>query len=459
MTDPLEELEKLLDIADAPVIDAAALPRRGRKSTVTKQRGQLDLGIDKILQAMEKSDESAAMIKFMLNHQTDDKQWRGMLAVPPAGLAAQIVAEFRQKTNIPLEIPFFLLLSIISGMMLKKGTVLKSNSLGSIHPDIWTVVLASSGAGKTYSQKKITASVDVSGMEFNGNFVSSAAFVDSLNNMPKGLWIRDEFAQFIKQVESGKSPLAEIKDYLLRLYDNSVIERKTKDCVIKIDEPALSILGLTVLETFGDNVSAESMLDGFAQRFSYVIAKSDPARPYKNYPLWKVNSSLFDREWLKVTSCIKDVYYVDDDIIEPALSQAFNSLFDEKVPESFFRRIIWRATKYAMIYHVLRCDNSDHLTAEDFGWSARVLSMHIKDAMWLLGEHNLSDLQRVITATERMIRNHREKRGKMPTMREVVQGVKSIKSVAQAQQIVSLLNESLRQPSSNQYTDDTVQLL
>lgn len=412
---------------------------RGRKPKPELSSGQIEMNIDAILESMSRSDESSAMIRLMLSTGVQRGQWRGMLAVPPSGLAALVIGEFRQKTNIPLEIPFFTLLSVISGIMLKRGCVLETKSMGEIKPDIWTVILASSGAGKTYSQKQITGSVDLSDVEFNGNVASAAAFVESLDLRPRGLWIRDEFAQFLKAIESGEGPLGEMKDYMLRLYDNSKIERITKKDEISVDEPALTILGLTVAETFGKYVSAESMLDGFAQRFSYVKADPDPDRNFKDYPLWTVNSKLFTDAWDKVLSCMRDRYYVDENIIVPAFSESFNSLFNDKIPESFFRRIIWRSTKYAMIYHALRADESEFLTVEDFGWAARVISLHVQDTIWLIGEHSIGDLEKVIVSTEKAIARLRQKHGRAPTLREIVQSVSAIKTVSQARQVVELL--------------------
>lgn len=409
----------------------------GRRPRVSAP-GQLEINVNEILDSMVASEDASATIRLMLK--TDrDHQWRGMLAVPPAGLAALIISEFRQKTNIPLEIPFFTLLSVISGVMLNQGTVLETQTMGEIRPDIWTIVLASSGAGKTYSQKKISSSIDLSDIEFNGNVVSSAAFIQALEKKPKGLWIRDEFAQFLKSIESTNGPMSDMKDYLLRLYDNSKIERHTKNDSIIIDNPALTILGLTVTETFGKYVSAESMLDGFAQRFSYVMADPDPERPFKDYPLWQVDSKLFESSWDLLLKSIKNRYFVNENIILPSFSTAFNSLFDDKIPESFFRRLIWRSTKYAMIYHVLRLDNSEWLTAEDFGWSARLISLHIQDSIRIIGEHNLSDLEKIIASTEKTISRLKLKYGRAPTMREIVQNVSSIKTVAQARQIVEIL--------------------
>lgn len=412
----------------------------GRRRKVLPDPGQVDFDLDGLLVAIGRSEDAAAMVQAMISVGSQKSQWRGMMAVPPGGLADMILSEFRTKTNIPLEIPFFTLLSIISGFMLKQGITLKTAGLGEITPDIWTVVLAASGAGKTFTQKQIGSGINIGDVEFPGTgIVSSAAFVAALEAVPKGLWIRDEFAQFLKSIDQSEGPLADMKDYMLRLYDNGRIERTTKKESISVPDPALTILGMTVLETFGQYVSAESMLDGFAQRFAYVIAEPDAERHWRDFPLWVVDNKRWGAEWSKITRGLHHHYIVDDTIIMPAFSTAFQALFNEHVPESFYRRLMWRSAKYALIYHVLRGDTDQNLKGEDFGWAARVISLHVQDAARLIGEHNLSGLEKVLQSAERVIAKVRDKEGRKATARDLVRGVSAIKTAGMAQQILSML--------------------
>lgn len=439
-----EENQRIINMLIEPKVVKTGRPRKIRVNP-----GQMELDLDGIMQAMAKSDSARDTVAAMLaaHRATDVQQWRGMIAVPPGGLADAVISEFRTKTNIPLEIPFFTLLSIISGLMLAKGCVLKT-PLGEILPDIWTIVLASSGAGKTYSKKNISGSLDLSDIEFGGTgIVSAAAFVMALSAKPRSLWIRDEFAQFLKKIDADVGPMSEMKDYMLQLYDNSTIERATKKELITVKKPAVSILGLTVTETFGNYVSAESMLDGFAQRFSYVKADTDPARYWRDYATWQVKSERFDSGWKKIIDALNPVYTVDPDICLSAFSTAFQSLFDDAVPESFYRRSIWKANKYAMIYHALRGDPSHELTAEDYGWAARVVYLHVKDAAWLVGAHNLGPLEKILMSAEKVVKRIYEKEKRLASTREMIQGVAAIKNVAMAQQILSLIGDSVFKPA------------
>ena len=418
--------------------------KRGRPAKVATSIEQTKLDFDSILSIIERrggDSQSADTIKAMLSIKGSRDQWRGAIAIPPATLIEAVMVEFRTKTNIPLEIPFFTVISAISGYLLKKGVTVKT-SAGNIKPDIWTVVLAASGAGKTYTQNRIKEAIDMDSFSFDGTgIVSAAAFVQKLSTTPTGLWVRDEYARFLNLIEQETGPMGEMKDYMLRLYDNDKISRETKDETIEAKSPALSILGMTVLDTFSQYVTAESMLDGFAQRFAYVIALADPERPWTEFPLWKVDSSTFTPKWKEIEEALVHTHYeADEDVMEPAFRQSFQMLFSEIVPESFYRRLMWKANKYALIYHVLKCDKSQKLTSEDYGWAARLISLHVQDAAHLIGDHNLGSLERVLVKAEE-IAGRVKLTGKTVTARDLVRGVSAIKTTAQADQILKMIKK------------------
>lgn len=416
--------------------------RPGRPRKIEKLPGQLEWDFEAILGKMAESEDARATLSAMLasRHQNGE-HWRGLFAVPPGSLIEMVVSEFNQKTNLPLEIPFFVTMSYLSGYLLKKGIYLQTD-VGRVDPDIWTVILAPSGAGKTFTQKKIRDALGemMTDAEFNGTGIASAAaFIDLLSQHPRGIWVRDEFAQLLKGVSDESGPMAELKDYLLRLYDNDSLERKTKKETVKVDNPAMSILGLTVADTFSNYVTTEMMLDGFAQRFSYVIAQADPNRPFINYPIWKVDTTKWTRKWEEIEKNIKPIYYAREDA-EEAFIASFQLLYSEGLPESFYRRILWRANKYAMLYHILIGDDSDQLTTADYGWAARALALHIDDAARLVGDHGLSELERMIQAAERIAHKVNIEEQRPLKARDLIRGMSAIKNVAQANSLISVMN-------------------
>ena len=219
-----------------------------------------------------------------------------MFAVPPGSLLEDIITQFHTKTNIPLERPFTTFLHYLGSWLLKEdvrvvvGSSTELEEQKTVLMDFWTIVLAASGAGKTWTQKEIANGLGDVAPKIGGS-VSAAAFIDELDKNPKALWIRDEFLHLLKQIEQPGNPMMDVKDYLLRIHDNEKISRTTKKYDINIEEPALSILGFNVDATFINGMSAESLIDGFAQRFGYVFADKDPKRPFQKYAFWTVNSS------------------------------------------------------------------------------------------------------------------------------------------------------------------------
>jgi hypothetical protein len=103
------------------------------------------------LTAAEASDY--ARVAITAHRRQKKKGWRGMIAVPPGSLLDTVISEFSNKTNIALEIPYSTFLHYVSGALLAAGS--KITFQGSvIESDIWSIVLAESGGGKTWTQKK-----------------------------------------------------------------------------------------------------------------------------------------------------------------------------------------------------------------------------------------------------------------------------------------------------------------
>jgi hypothetical protein len=236
--------------------------------------------------------------------------------------------------------------------------------------------------------------------------------------------------------------MAEIKDYLLRVYDGKAIERRTKKETILVEHPALCILGLTVLETFRANVTTESMLDGFAQRFSYILAQRDPARPSKDFPIYdlRASSDRITAEWHATIRTITHAEYEVTEGGEAGFRESFALLYptNEEIPASFFRRIMFRGVRYALLYHILLGKTSNLIDAADMGWAARVCAMHVQDAAWLVGEHALPDLERMMRRAEE-VRDELAAQGVKLTPRDLIRRMNGIRTASEARALISLL--------------------
>jgi hypothetical protein len=375
----------------------------------------------------------------MLRIKAGPDAWRGLLATPPGSLLSTVVSAFRQETDIPLEIPFFAVMHFLSAHLLAKGVVVEFVGQ-EVRPDLWSIVLADSGSGKTFATNLLEKYM---GLESTFPEPASAAkFVADLSTHNRALWVRDEFAQFLKALDQ-QPHMSEIRDYLLRVYDGKTVERNTKKESIRIDDPALCILGLTVLATFRDSVTPESMLDGFAQRFSYVIAKRDPSRPGQKYPIYdmRAHQNRIRDEWNKVIDSVDSDRYVVGADGELAFRESFLMLMPprEEVPMSFFRRVMFRGIRYALLYHVLLGKRGPILDASDMGWAGRVCGLHISDAAWVIGEHGLPDLERMCKRAEEVRDRVLAEENRPVTARDIVRGIHGIRNTSEARALLLML--------------------
>ncbi len=336
-----------------------------RKST--KEDSQQLSFLNLIAEKKAVRDEVRGMLQVMKALDNKGQTWRGLLAVPPGSLLSTVVSAFEKQTDIPLEIPFFVTLHLLSAELMKRDITVNFQGQR-IRPDLWTVILAESGAGKTFTTNRL---MDMTGAEDTFPDPATAArFIEELQAHNKSLWVRDEFGQFLRTLET-QTYAQEMKDMLLRIYDGKEVARRTQKYEVVVKDPALSILGLTVYSTFLDIITPESLLDGFAQRFSYVIAQKDPQRPMRKFPWYNFQAweQTIREEWDKVTSLLPNdraEYHVTESGLN-GFNESFDMLVHDRLPDSFYRRIMTRGICYALIYHLLLHKVTLELDHEDMG--------------------------------------------------------------------------------------------
>ena len=409
------------------------MPRKAKPKTITSAKQT------SIFDVLLNNHEARDTVRTMLKIKAQPDLWRGLVATPPGSLLSTVVSAFRSCTDIPLEIPFFATLHFLSAHLLSKGVVVEFVGQ-EVRPDLWSIILADSGAGKTFATNILEK---YTGQDSTFPEPASAAkFIEDLATHNKSLWVRDEFAQFLKALEQ-QPHMAEIRDYLLRVYDGKKVERNTKKSSVSIEDPALCILGLTVLQTFKEAVSPESMLDGFAQRFSYIIAKRDPNRQSKDYPIYDLRDYQ-DRirdEWTRLVGSIQADRFVVGADGETAFRESFAMLIpaNEEVPVSFFRRIMFRGIRYALLYHVLLGKTDNVIDAVDMGWAGRVCGLHIQDAAWLVGEHGLPDLERLLKRAEELRDRILKEEQRPITARDIARNVYGIRNTNEARAVLQMI--------------------
>jgi len=181
------------------------------------------------------------------------------------------------------------------------------------------------------------------------------------------------------------------------------------------------------------------MLDGFMQRFGFIIA--DAERTPEMFPIYRLeedaNLDPLRKAWTKLAALPLHPAYIVDRDAENAFIHEFKRQYRSHadMPSSFFRRVMWRTFKYALVYHVLLGKADDRLDAEDIGWATRVSAMHLADSRRLLDRYNLTELEAVVVKAEVL----QAKLGRKPTTRELISGVRGIKNANSARFIMELM--------------------
>lgn len=394
--------------------------------------------------------------------------WHGQGTVPPASLLEDVLHSFERNTDIGLELPFLSTLTYISGFLCAQNVKIKINRTQKISPQIWNIILAKSGSGKTYA-------TSVVGKNFQNNVPtlentsSGVALIQAIQKTPRGVWIRDEFGQYLRSIQT-QPHMEKAKDILLSAYNGEKIEHITKSDSIVVEDYAFSIFGITVTETFLEQVGPESLVDGFAQRFNYLYVEKNDDRKMVDFPVYYSERKMTDCDWarekkiedsinkiLSRTDLLNATFTIDAKAFQ-VFENVFRNLYQNDIPESFYRRVMFSMFSYASVYHVLLNKNGTEIDEESMRYASQVVILHLKDIKKLLMNSGWSELELLIQKCESWKVRFEEKHNKKATFRDLVAGVRDIKNTQQAKHMFLIIsrktdtvgNKEGRIPASDQ---------
>jgi len=368
--------------------------------------------------------------------QSDEEQV-GYLT-PHGSFLETVTKVFEENSDIPPKLPLFAALATLSAMLLSFRVQLRMGG-SYVNPDLWITMLAPSGSGKSLTEKYLRQVAPVRGFPCGS---TGAQFVADLHDYNRSFWFQDEFGAFLDLLERSDAH-ADIKRYLLLAYDGSPISRRTKKESIEIEEPALTILGTTVSHLFSQQMTAESMLSGFAQRFQYVYVDGSKEDPQALYTLEEEkNIAAGKAKWDEILNVPRHSMYTVSPHAVEAYTDGFRDLFgiDRDVDRSFFRRILWRAPRYALIYHFLLGKESSVIDAEDMAWGLRPCRVHLQDFRRVMDRFEMSTLAGILEKAERVQKRIQAKQGRAATARDIIAGVGGIKDATTAKFIIDVLS-------------------
>lgn len=395
---------------------------------------------------------------YCLSRGKANTDWERIMALTPPKSVLNVVLEaMRKGTDFPHQIAFFGVLHYLAGILLTEEIHIDYYGQ-KIYPDIWSIILAPSGSGKSTVEKFISnifdaLDVNLAKME---DFATAKAYLQSLAKTPKGLLVKDEFAQLLNGMEK-QTYLAELKDYFLKTYDNATITRSIgsdsdESKPISVEEPAISVYGSTVDSTISKYITTEMLLDGFAQRFNFIFCDTrNDKKPFLKHNTYKNEIVESFRETIE---SIEHKKYT----LSPKAEKKYEELFlsnlkqFEGISYSFFRRTSFKTIKYALLYHILLQKPSDLIDEEDIIWADRITFTHLLDIKKLL---HMYDEQEAFNLIDKAIelKERLESRGQVFNAREITRYIKKVNKIQEARVLAQLVDDIHRQ---TQETKDQV---
>lgn len=149
-----------------------------------------------------------------------------------------------------------------------------------IYPNLWSVVIAPSGFGKSAPLdmcERIVAKAGLSELILPGSF-SQEALYGVLKERPVGTFVLQEFSAFLGML--SKEYNAGCTQFLTEIYDcpESVRRLTYKHGEFLINRPCVSILGASSPSWFAESFKAKDLSGGFLARFMFCpSAQAGPA--------------------------------------------------------------------------------------------------------------------------------------------------------------------------------------
>jgi len=303
-----------------------------------------------------------------------------------------------QATKSSPAVAIFYFFAIMSHWNLLKGTTYKlPKDYRTHHPNLWLMTLAHSGASK--SQQLALLDGLLPDEELRSSFrqpASPASLIAQFADKPIHLWVEDEAAKYLKQIETPTNPLAPIKGHLLKIKGgDSLTYHSKKDGEIVIDNPRMSVYLVNTIIGMMNTISEESMYDGFLSRIGLVLSET-PEQMQLDIDL-KYTDRFHDLSGIEASGLRQDLealfeqniegneYTLDKGAIatfEDAARRmdrtfAWMAKGEENIYKPFYDRTLMEANKYAIFHHQMMKKEGTVIDAFDIEYGMLVARYHL----------------------------------------------------------------------------------
>lgn len=298
---------------------------------------------------------------------------------------------FYINTDIPIALPVFGFLSLLSAFCVKNfTTIVIPFSAKKTELATWIMCLAPTGSSKTLASEIIEKMVpEIAGEKaIEQNFFKPngpAAFVQNLSELPngRGFWKQDEASQTFKVMEQIGHPMAEVKEYLLLMKDNKPIMRQNAQKKIQSDPVVMTQLFINTIDSMARNISDESMSDGLIRRYQFAMAKTDD-RKGTDYPLYRLDRIVEDQIVLDemrniFTQDVFEKHYIFNEKCSVLFNEMYEVFWKKQYEkwmfgaDNIYRTYLMEAWKYAAFHHIIHKKEGYIVDADSMEWALKVV--------------------------------------------------------------------------------------
>ena len=405
--------------------------------------------VEKDLALLGGTSETSRLARNLLwySHHT---QWGGYMYCPLGSVLEATVREFDQKTHAPLELPLFTTLAMLSAIALKRKIRIRISGVAKpLEVFVWIMLLAESGSLKSLTMSSIAEVIEeagekdlfreLSGVSGPAAFMQEFAGTGETPSMNRLLFTLEEAGQFRKKMRDG-GPLEELKNIFIQIYDGKQVTRITKTSKLVVENPVISLFGISVAEIFLQEVLPEDMLSGEMQRQAIILCE-----PYdvnaRRHAIMKINLGKTRRDWKRLIQSLVHAEYT----VNPRMVRFFESInkrlvekFSKDIPDSFLLRIMWSFHRYALLYHLLLGKGHEQNISKDaYRYAERVIERILSDMARVFRLTLSSETRRKMEQVEKWIEKHH----RIPTPRDIYRNFRNIR-LGEAETLIRLAKDN-----------------
>lgn len=193
----------------------------------------------------------------------------------------------------------------------------------------------------------------------------------------------------MKKIQEDGSPLAPLRDFLLHASSHEKFKLRLKSGeTYGCERPSFTALALNVPETYIRVLSLESMTDGLAQRWLHVYCGDNLAPMKARWDIPKIKAALAEPLRAMFAQNIAgktfSVSAEAGDLYESEFDRLNRDCFGGRLSRSYYKRGMFSAYKYALLFRLIFQKGGDEIDAEDMAAGLRMAEFHLHSIMEIL---------------------------------------------------------------------------